>query len=155
MANEPKRYANGEAQAILNIACEDVIEMLIAGDTYRVIADKYKVSLGTLNTWITTSEHSPRAKEAIRISAAAYYDKAEEEIRAAMATGDHVQVQGAKLLSDLYTKKAGKRNPKEYGDKLDIVTDGESLKPIDTSEMTAEQKIAITAAAKAIHDKKE
>jgi hypothetical protein len=105
---------------------DEIVEMLIAGDSYRAIAEKLDVPLSTLHKYTSTSEHSARAKEALLYSASSFDDKAEEVLL--NAPGTLVEIQRAKELAQHYRWKAAKRAPKIYGEKIDVTSDGEKLK---------------------------
>lgn len=96
---------------------EDILEKVIDGLTYREIAENYNVSISYLHKFLNSEKHFARAKAAFELSAASYYDLAEKAIKE--AEGSMPEMQRAKLLVDLYTKKAGKRNPKQYGEKIE------------------------------------
>lgn len=100
---------------------EEILEKVIEGVTYREMAEHYKVSVTYLHKFLNSEKHSARAKQAFELSAASYYDLAEKAIKE--AEGSMPEMQRAKLLVDLYTKKAGKRNPKQYGDKIEHAGD--------------------------------
>jgi hypothetical protein len=113
-------YFWGMALDIDNI-CNDIID----GLTYRQMSVKYTVPLSTLFDFIHKDEHSARAKAAISTSASMYADKAEEVLIA--AESDKNEIQRARELAQHYRWKASKRNPKAYGDKIDLTSAGEKL----------------------------
>ena len=112
------------------INLDDVIEMILQGQTYRQIAENVKKPLSTLHDFLARDEHSARVKEAFQISADSYADLAEEALKGAKSTIP--EIQRARELAQHYRWKASKRAPKKYGDKLDVTTDGEKInqKPI-------------------------
>lgn len=112
---------------MLNI--DFIIEDILNGMTYRAMAQKYGVPLSTFNDFISNPEHSARAKNAQITSAQTFEDKAEEVL--INAERDGVEIQRAKELSQLYKWKARVRNPKAYGDKIDVTSDGEKINTID------------------------
>lgn len=107
---------------------EEIIDLLIEGKTYRFIAEKYGVSLSTLHDFMNSNEHSARTRSALEISASSYADKAEEVL--IQAERDKIEIQRARELAQHYRWKAGKRNPKKYGDKMDLTTDGEKISQV-------------------------
>jgi len=105
---------------------DEIIEMLIDGDSYRVVAKKLNVPLSTLHDYTSKSEHSARVREALLYSASTFDDKAEQVLKD--ADSNLVEVQRARELAQHYRWKASKRAPKIYGDKLDVTSDGEQIK---------------------------
>ncbi len=103
---------------LLDGKLEKIIEQLIAGDSYRVIAEKYKVSLGTLFNYLHNSEHSARVIEALNYSASTFDDKAEKVLLEINAESQGVEMQRARELAQHYRWKASKRSPKEYGERI-------------------------------------
>lgn len=102
-----------------------VVSLIHDGLTYRKIAEELKMPLSTLFDSINNSEHSARVKEALKQSADTYADKAEEVLKE--AKGTLVEIQRARELAQHYRWKASKRRPKDYGDKMDLTTDGEKI----------------------------
>jgi len=86
------------------------------------------VSLGTLHNFLH-NEHSPRAREALDYSASTYADKAENVLKDIDKESNTVEMARARELSNHYRWKAGKRSPKEYGDRVqqDVKHSGEVL----------------------------
>lgn len=96
--------------------------MLIDGKSYRDIAEHFGVSLGTVHNFTSKDEHSARVREARMISASTFDDKAEEVLR-----DETLEFARARELASHYRWRASKRKPKEYGDKLDVTSDGEKI----------------------------
>lgn len=101
---------------------EDILSLLIDGETFKSIAKKYNVSLSTLHEYMNKAEFSARTRNALEMSASSYADKAEEVLL--LAEKDRIEIQRARELAQHYRWKAGKRNPKKYGDKLDLGISG-------------------------------
>lgn len=97
-----------------------IIEMIMNGDSYRVIAKKFKCGLGNLHAFTTKAEHSARVREALEISAASYDEKAEEVLRNIKKNSNVVEMARARELAQHYRWKAGKRNPRKYGDRSQV-----------------------------------
>ncbi len=121
---------------ILHTKIDDIIECIIQGDTYAVMAKTFDVSLGLLHEFLTKGEHSARVLAAMRQSAKSYADKAEQVLKDAEATRE--EIMRARELAQHYRWAASKRNPKEYGDKLDLTSDGQKIGG-DLSKLTNEQ----------------
>jgi hypothetical protein len=104
---------------------DKIIEMIIAGDSFRVMARKLKVPLSTLHDFTRNDEHSARVRNALEISAQTYEEIAEETLLNADASP--YEMQRARELAQHYRWKASKRSPKKYGDKIDMTTDNKPL----------------------------
>ena len=105
---------------------DEIIEMLHEGDSYRTIAEKLGVKLTTLADYTSNAEHSARVREALKYSASTFDDKAEKVLLE--AESHPVEMARAKELAQLYKWRASKRNPRDYGDTVDITSDGKELK---------------------------
>jgi predicted RNA-binding protein with RPS1 domain len=103
--------------SVLENHVDDILGMLIEGDTFKTIAERYKVSLSTLHEYMNKPEYSARTRNALEMSASSYADKAEQVL--IDAEKDRIEMQRARELAQHYRWKAGKRNPKKYGDKLE------------------------------------
>ena len=96
---------------------EDILSLLVDGMTFKSISEKYNVSLSTLHEYMNKSEFSARTRNALEMSASSYADKAEQVL--IDAKNDRIEMQRARELAQHYRWKAGKRNPKKYGDRLE------------------------------------
>jgi len=108
---------------------EYAINALLEGDTYQKIADHLNVPISTLHSNLARPEYSARAREALVISADVFADKAEKVLIEAnwdREMGDF-DLKKARELSQYYKWKASKRNPKSFGDKVDVTTDGDKI----------------------------
>lgn len=101
---------------------DDIIDAITAGETYKKIAEKYKCSSTTLYNFLLKEEYSARAKDARALAASSYYDLAELSLKEAKSTMP--EITRARELAQFYMKKAGKVNPKEYGDKIEVENSG-------------------------------
>lgn len=120
-----------------NVDVEFIIESILEGKTYREIAQELRISLAKLHGITSLSEHSARVREALKISADSYSDKAEQILKD--AKGNLVEIQRARELAQHYRWKASKRDPKRFSDKLDVTTDGEKInQSIDLSKLSTE-----------------
>jgi hypothetical protein len=104
---------------------DEICEKLIAGETYRNIASDLDVPLSTLYDYTSKPEHSARVKTALEFSASTYADKAEQALL--LAESDKNEIARARELAQHYRWHAGKRNPRTYGDKIDVTTKGEAI----------------------------
>ena len=101
---------------ISQIDIEKLLDHISDGKTYREMATEFDVKLSTLSDFIAKPEHSARVKEALRLSADTYADKAEQVLIDAKGTKE--EIMRARELSQYYKWKASKRSPKDYGDKI-------------------------------------
>lgn len=106
---------------------EDAIQMIIDGKTFREIAVEFGFTVGALHKYLNKSEHSARVAEALMISAASYADKAEEVLQDITKDSNTVEMARARELAQHYRWKASKRNPRSYGDKVDVTSNGETV----------------------------
>lgn len=106
---------------------DTIVDMIIDGKTFREIARHYKVALSTLNEYSTKTEHSARVAEALMISAATYADKAEEVLHDITKDSNTVEMARARELAQHYRWKAAKRNPRSFGDKVDVTSNGQTV----------------------------
>lgn len=107
----------------LNI--EDIITEIVDGQNFRQMANKFNVPLSTLHDFINRAEHSARTRAALELSAAQYADKGEDVLLKCEGTKE--EISRARELAQHYRWMAGKRNPKKYGDKIDMTTDGKAI----------------------------
>lgn len=113
-------------EVLKSISLDDIIEKLVDGSTYRKIAEHVGVPLSTLFDFIhETPERSARVRVALETSAATYADKAEQVL--IDADSDGIEMQRARELAQHYRWHASKRNPRQFGDKVDVTTGGEKL----------------------------
>lgn len=106
---------------------DECIDLIIEGKTFREIASYYKVSVSAIHKHFSKSEHSARVHEALSISASSYADKADEVLSAITKDSNPVEMARARELAQHYRWKASKRNPRAFGDKVDITTQGEKI----------------------------
>lgn len=123
-----------------------VCEIIADGGTMTAVAKKLEVSFGTLSNWIARDdERSARVTEARRTAARFWDEKAEARIDEAP---DAFELARAKELAFHYRWRSSKIAPLEYGDKIDVRHSGSIALPVplDTSELSDEQREAIHAA---------
>ena len=104
--------------------------MIIAGKSFRQMADILQVPLSTLHDFTSKSEHSARVREALDYSADSFSDKAEAVLIEAESLP--TEIQRARELAQHYRWKASKRSPKRFGDKVDITSAGKEIKTVTT-----------------------
>ena len=104
---------------------DEIIEMIIDGKSYREIANAYKVGLGTLHSYTSIPEHSARVREALQISANTYDDEALEVLK--NCDGTKEEISRAKEIAQHLRWRASKRNPKQFGNQIDITSKDEKI----------------------------
>lgn len=103
-----------------------VCEFISDGLSLTAIAEKAGVGIATFLTWTELDpERSARVREARRLMARLWDEKAERVIEAAQ---DDFELKKAKELAHHYRWRAAKIAPKEYGDKLELA--GDPLAPV-------------------------
>jgi hypothetical protein len=116
-----------EAKNVENLNIDLICDDILAGETYTQIASKYKVTYGVLHRFISNTDNSARVILARQQSADVYDDKAEQSLKDAKST--LTEITRARELASHYRWRAAKRNPKAYGDKLDLTSDNKALAP--------------------------
>lgn len=92
--------------------CNDIID----GKSYSQICLKLEISKASVVNWLAAdSDRSARAKEALRLSAQTEDDKAESVL-----LDMKMDTQRARELAFHYRWRARVRNPKDYGEKVQI-----------------------------------
>lgn len=93
-----------------------ICTMLAAGEMLTDIAAELGVSRFTLTAWMNSDfNRSARAREARRLGAAMWDEKAEVELRKARTP---LAMARARELAHHYRWRAAKLSPREYGDRL-------------------------------------
>lgn len=109
------------------ISIKKVIDLLIEGKSYRTIAELLKIPLSTLHYFTSMPEHSARVREALEYSASTFADKAEQVLTSLVFNSSPISFQRARELAHHYRWKASKRNPKKYGDRIDVTSKDEKV----------------------------
>ena len=125
VAGKPKKQTKpATARAKLDAAgTEAICDMLTQGDSFRVIAATYDVSISRLFEWIELDPERSQACARARVEAAqAYDDKALETLESA----DKETISVAREVAAHYRWRAKAANPKRYGDRTTVQGDSES-----------------------------
>jgi len=120
------------------IDIEKLIDYIGEGKTYREMAVLFDVKLATLSDFTSKPEHSARVKEALKLSAETYADKAEQVLIDAVGTKE--ELMRARELSQFYKWKASKRSPAVYGDKIDMTSGGEKLNQVQIFQLPSNNR---------------
>ena len=110
------------AQNLLdNIGIDAICDLLVTGESQADIAKRHNVSTSKLSAWLLGDPtRMARAREARSISAEAWLDKAERVLLDLPSDGTGADIARARELSQFYRRAAAIRNPREYGDRIDV-----------------------------------
>lgn len=97
---------------------DEILDLFADGETFRAVAKKVGVSTRTLNKFLTRKDNVEQYYAVLQESSDSYASMAEEALRNSPA--DKIEIQRARELAHHYRWMASKRNPKRYGDKLDV-----------------------------------
>lgn len=114
-----------------SLGVEGLCALIEEGHSISAIARSLGMEPSTVTRWIgADAQRSARVRESRVLSAEAFADRAEEVLMEATTA---VEVARARELASHYRWKAKVRNPKEFGDKVQVDTD------IKVSDLTDEQ----------------
>lgn len=103
-----------------------ICEMVLDGKTWQQIADHFKTPKSTLYDFVSKNpEFSAREKLARQLSADTYAEEAKSLLLACPADRD--EVARLREIAQHWRWMASKRNPKNYGDKMDVTTQGDKI----------------------------
>lgn len=105
----------------------DIIDDIIDGRTFRELSAMYGVQISTLHKFLNREDNVDQYIAALKTSSDSYAEKAENTLLDAKSK--LVEIQRARELAQHYRWMASKRDPRKYGDKLDITSEGERIKP--------------------------
>lgn len=110
---------------------DEILDLFSNGERFRSVAEKMQVSTRTLHKFLSKDENYKKYMLVLRESGDVYADKAEEILLT--APSDKIEIQRARELAQHYRWLSSKRNPKKYGDKLDVTSDNEKINNTDTT----------------------
>ncbi len=114
------------------ISLDEVCKRLADGESMTAIAAGVGVSTGSLSEWLeATVERSARSKEARRLAARHWDEKAEQVIRD--AARHPVELTRARELAHHYRWRAKMTAPRDYGDKVDHTVSGPAGGPVQVT----------------------
>jgi len=99
-------------QNLLNNA-DDVIAMIENNNSYRDIANKYNIDVAEICWFVNESQHSARAKQALKIASYDLLDKAQEAIESIKDESTNARVARQRELKNIYLYRAQIKNRKE------------------------------------------
>jgi hypothetical protein len=107
--------------AIALLGEDGLCDRVDAGESVNQVAVSIGVTRRSLWDWIDAEPtRSARVREALKNSAAEYDDKAEKVLLDLPRDATPAEVARARELAQHYRWRASKRNPKKYGDKLQL-----------------------------------
>lgn len=108
---------------------DEILDLFADGEPYREVAKKMGVSTRTLHKFLSIPENNIEYQSVLQESSDSYASKAEEALL--NSPSDKIEIQRARELAQHYRWMASKRNPRKYGDKLDIdhTSGGEKIEP--------------------------
>ncbi len=107
---------------VLDGKLDEILEMVISGDTLQEIATKFNCVKSVVSRFLSQKEHSARAHEAYTISAMIIADKAIEVLK-----DEKVDIARARELASHYRWEAKMRDRNRYGDKSDITSNNQPI----------------------------
>ena len=112
---------------ILDPIIDDIITMIVEGETQRSICNKFGVKLTAFQTFLTDN-HSARAKEAYRLSAISKEEGAMDVL--INAPSDSIEIARAREIASHMRWQAKMRDRAKYGDSVQVSGDQDA--PIRT-----------------------
>jgi transposase len=111
-----------------SIDIEEALDLILEGYTYRQMAERFGLkSVSQMHRFLNKEEHSARVKTARQQSADIYAEKAEEVLKEIKSDATQVDMARARELAQHYRWTAKMKEPRVYGDKVDVTTDGEKI----------------------------
>lgn len=105
---------------------DDVIEMLEEGKSYQEIKERFGVNVEAISLFVNESEHSARAKIAMKNSAQKYAKLALDSLMAIKTGDDKADITRQRELAHHYRWLAKVKAPKEFNENR-----------VDTDELAA------------------
>ena len=99
-------------QNLLNNA-DDVIAMIEDNKSYRDIAKKYNIDVSEICWFVNDSQHSTRARQALKIASYDLLDKAQQAIESIQDESTNARVARQRELKNIYLYRAQIKNRKE------------------------------------------
>lgn len=99
-------------QNLLNNA-DDVISMIEDNKSYRDIAKKYNIDVAEICWFVNESQHSTRARQALKIASYDLLDKAQQAIESIEDESTNARVARQRELKNIYLYRAQIKNRKE------------------------------------------
>jgi transposase-like protein len=152
--NIPKRKIRSvqtTRQKIVAFGIDAIIECLEEDKSYEDIAKTIGVRRSSVHEWVAAdAERSARAKSALEFSADQCDLKAENILKNLPKNGTRAEIAQAKELAEHYRWRARVRNPKRYGDKIEL---NGSLDVQTRDSQSLETALALTAFLRGVADR--
>lgn len=133
-------------QNLLNNA-DDVISMIENNSSYREIAKKYNIDVSEICWFVNDSQHSTRARQALKIASYDLLDKAQEAIESIQDESTNARVARQRELKNIYLYRAQIKNRKEldlHFREQDTATNNNIITPqLTLKVVNQDQKITI------------
>lgn len=109
---ENKNKKITKKQNLINNA-DDVIMMIENNSSYREIAKKYNIDVSEICWFVNDSQHSTRARQALKIASYDLLDKAQQAIESIQDESSNARVARQRELKNIYLYRAQIKNRKE------------------------------------------
>ena len=121
---------------------DEVFDLLIEGQTFRDIAEYFGVKLGILSYFFAKPEHSARVQVCLIFSADTCADNAQKALESISDDAKLGEITRQRELAQYWKWKARCRNPKRWGDRLEVdnINPTESPTPIINIHLAPESK---------------
>lgn len=133
-------------QNLLNNA-DDVISMIEDNKSYRDIAKKYNIDVSEICWFVNDSQHSTRARQALKIASYDLLDKAQEAIESIQDESTNARVARQRELKNIYLYRAQIKNRKEldlhYRDQESTTSNNIITPQLTLKVVNQDQKITI------------
>lgn len=156
----PNDEAPGEARQRKHVPLhgrEDEImpqlfERMADGESVLSICRKEKWNRATINLWCHSPKWSDQYQQARQALGAWWGDRVVEAAEEAARERDHARIAGLRVLVDALKWSAARLNFKEYGDRMDVTSNGarigvialpEEKEPVDVEFELAEAETAV------------
>ncbi len=103
----------------------EVTKLLIDGKSFRQIALLLNIRLSTLYEFTNTSERSTRTKHALMMSATTHMELSISVLE--NAPSDKLELMRARELSSAHRWAAKVKDPRSYGEKVDVTSGNEKI----------------------------
>lgn len=127
MANKKVKPVAKKRANDSGIDIENVCDLILEGKSYVDIAKGLNIGLSKLKHYCINPNHSARVREALKESADSFEEKAEQILLELPSKATQGQIVRARELAQHYRWKASKRDPRRFGDKLDVTSDNKAL----------------------------
>jgi uncharacterized protein (DUF2237 family) len=144
MTGRPRAKAERTPQQVLNdVGIHQICEWITEGVSYRNIAKRLDISLGSFTWWIDGDKERSHACACAREVAAQTYDEMALEV--IEEAEDQFALSKAKEMAVHYRWRAKAANPKRYGDKVQTELSGAVAHTLYDGEQAARMAAMLNA----------